>query len=84
MIKCVYCDSDENLTIDHIIPKWLFNRMELLGLKKVKKTFRKKNTQILCRKCNSIKSGGIDVRSDVGMRFWVELRDFIDKKIQEQ
>jgi 5-methylcytosine-specific restriction endonuclease McrA len=43
--KCRYCLSKENLTIDHKQPLIL------------KGTDDRKNLQVLCKRCNSIKSG---------------------------
>ena len=45
--KCVYCGSDENLTIDHIHP------VSKGGSNNVK------NLQILCRDCNNEKADKI-------------------------
>ena len=42
---CRYCRSEENLTIDHMIPKSIGGKNEV------------KNYQCLCKRCNEIKSG---------------------------
>lgn len=54
MKECVLCGSTERLTVDHIIPKWLYGKIHVFGLKK---NLGKKNHQTLCQKCNSKKGG---------------------------
>lgn len=50
--KCLMCGSEEDLTIDHVIPKSLGGKNEI------------ENYQTLCKKCNSFKgSFYIDLRN---------------------
>ena len=55
-IKCEKCDSQENLTLDHIIPKELLTQ---LGID-TKKEFVENNYGILCRRCNAFKANRLD------------------------
>lgn len=78
--RCVKCGSEEELTKDHIIPKWIYKRSQYLGFKK---NLGKKNEQILCSKCNSKKAGGIDVTTEIGRNFWIAVRDLINKELEK-
>lgn len=64
--KCEKCGSTENLTRDHIIPKWLYKRLNNFGPSlRFSQTFKKNlgqsNFQTLCSECNSKKAGGLDM-----------------------
>jgi 5-methylcytosine-specific restriction endonuclease McrA len=72
--KCEWCGSEEDITIDHIVPKWFYKRSESLGIP-IKKNLGKKNHQALCRVCNEQKGGRIDLTHPVAREYlgkWVE------------
>lgn len=57
--KCRKCGRTENLTLDHIVPKTI---LQSFGVD----TFResvKGNYQLLCKPCNTFKSGRLDFSS---------------------
>lgn len=56
--NCTRCNSHENLTIDHIIP--LHFLVEQFGATK-EETFDWDNFQVMCRRCNTLKSGRFDL-----------------------
>jgi 5-methylcytosine-specific restriction endonuclease McrA len=80
--KCAYCESTENLTVDHIIPRSIWKRFPLkqVGFKKDGVL----NKQTLCIKCNGQKANLIDVRSEYGRRFWTAVRDEVDKLLKKE
>ncbi|HKF48304.1 MAG TPA: hypothetical protein VKB38_13160 [Terracidiphilus sp.] len=47
-----------------------------------KKNLGKQNIQTLCVRCNSKKSGFIDVRNPIARRFWTHVRDAINKHLE--
>ena len=61
MIKCEICGTTEDLTKDHIVPKWLMKRLPAFGSKLKGGIHGKHNSNIqtLCRPCNSEKGGKI-------------------------
>ena len=80
---CPQCKQDvEKLTSDHIIPKWIYKRIPELGIK-FKKDLGKKNIQKICERCNSKKSGRIDVSNDTARQFWTLVRDRLNKILEE-
>jgi len=80
-MKCVRCNSTDNLTKDHIIPKWAYKRTRELGIN-FKKNVGKKNIQTMCSKCNNKKSGDIDCSTKISRDFWTKVRDKINKKLK--
>lgn len=60
--KCLECESTENLSTDHIIPKWFFRAHHLFTGKKVNLQEKKRNKQILCIECNLKKGGRLDYK----------------------
>ena len=56
--NCARCNSHENLTIDHIITVAFL--MGQFGATK-EETFDWDNFQVLCRRCNTLKSGRFDL-----------------------
>lgn len=59
--KCTKCPEKRHLTVDHIVP---VNILEQLGLDKTEILYNMdSNFEILCRYCNSLKAGRIDVRN---------------------
>lgn len=75
---CYYCGTHKNLTIDHKHPKQLGGKTN------------RSNTQCLCYKCNSLKSG-IPHRHFIRILFEYETRmrgkskmwKFLDKRIKK-
>ncbi len=60
--QCAICGATENLTTDHIIPKWLYKRLHYfdgVNTIKVRKNLGAKNKQVLCGKHNGEKGGKI-------------------------
>jgi len=55
--KCERCGRKDILTIDHIIP---MNILKLLGFTLKEMYEDTENLAILCRPCNSLKSGNLD------------------------
>lgn len=83
MEKCNKCGATKYLTTDHIIPLWIYKRAQLFNFENnFIKNLGKKNTQILCEKCNTTKSGGIDVDHPLGKWFWTGIRDPINKALK--
>jgi len=78
--KCAKCGTTEDLTIDHIIPKWIYKRCHQFGFKK---NLGSKNKQILCRLCNFAKDGGIDCSTEVGLVFWKHVRNLINDELKK-
>lgn len=76
-MKCAQCGSTERLTIDHIIPKWLYKRIDSLG---IKKNFKKQNQQILCYSCNNKKGGKPDFHHPVAKELREKLLDLLNPK----
>lgn len=66
-VKCAYCLTTENLTIDHKHPK-------LLG-----GTDDKKNLQCLCKHCNEMKSG---IPHKTLIRLWKWMREIESKRLK--
>lgn len=56
--NCLRCHSNENLTIDHIIPVTFL--ITQLGAS-IEETFDWDNFQSLCRRCNTLKGGRFDL-----------------------
>lgn len=84
--KCAYCDSKESLTRDHIIPKWLFLRSHMFGLKRhkeLKKSGFASVYQTLCGNCNSEKGGLIDYTIPQVRTYMTLIRDSIDRNLNE-
>lgn len=77
--KCEKCGAIENLTRDHIIPKWLYKRLDNLhfGIKvdtKFKKNLGQTNIQTLCAICNSEKGGRLEMSHEITEQIfpWIE------------
>lgn len=70
------------LTKDHIIPKWIYVSAHQL-VPKFKKNLGKKNIEYICSPCNSKRSGKIYVGHETGLQFWLDVREEINKKINE-
>lgn len=83
MKACVKCGATDELTRDHIIPRWIYKRSNLLQLRGLKKNLGAKNYQWLCDRCNSKKGGSIDVSTEIGRDFWLKLRDAIDEQLRK-
>jgi hypothetical protein len=63
--ECVICGATEDLTQDHILPKWFALGVVNLGFRVRTSNFPEKYRKIpkyqsLCGKCNRLKSGVID------------------------
>lgn len=84
--SCEYCGTTENLTKDHCVPKWLFNRAHFLGIKRHKMLKRRtgdmSNIQILCKPCNAEKGGMIDYSHPKVRAFMEELREKINEGLK--
>jgi len=69
-MKCNRCGSTENLTKDHIIPKYI------LKILCVATQNHSENLQILCKECNTLKSHALDPKHPKTMPL---LRKYIDR-----
>lgn len=63
--ECAKCGERNNLTKDHIIPKWLTKHLNIiigtsLEKWKIQRGRGTNNIQILCYKCNSTKGDKLD------------------------
>lgn len=76
--QCVKCGATEDLSKDHIIPKWIYKRAEEFGFKK---NLGGRNKQIMCKPCNFKKGGGIDCSSEIGRIFWTRVRNLINDEL---
>lgn len=78
---CVWCGTKDNLTRDHIIPKWLSVRLHYFGIKNFSK---KNNIQILCNKCNNAHKGGrLDFQDKTVRETMREVKNFINRNLRE-
>lgn len=59
---CPLCGYEGQLTKDHIIPKWLYANIHLLGMKK---NLGQRNIQYICSHCNSRKGGRPDFKNPI-------------------
>lgn len=74
---CPHCKQEARLTKDHIIPKWLYGKIHIFG---VKKNWGNKNIQWICSPCNSLKGGMPDFAHPISR----QLADNIMKIIKDQ
>lgn len=74
-MKCVNCGSTEKLTVDHIIPKWLYKKFDIFGLKK---NLGKSNIQILCSQCNNEKGGLPDFSHPIAQELADKLKQMLN------
>ncbi len=56
--QCVQCERPDNLTLDHIVPKYI---LEAFGMDTSTEIIED-NYQILCKVCNKFKSSKLEIR----------------------
>jgi hypothetical protein len=85
MFTCHHCQKNfpnDEATVYHLIPKWLYSNAPHLA-PKFRKNLGLKNKALMCRNCNQKKNGSIYVKHEVPLHFWLDVRAEIDRKIQE-
>lgn len=78
MKSCVKCGATDNLTKDHIIPKWIYKRSHFFHFGK---NLGRENIQLLCQSCNLKKGGMIDCSTEIGREFWEHVQKEIGKAL---
>ncbi len=81
-MECVKCGTTENLTEDHIVPRWLWTRLSLFGLGHHSKA-DKTNKQTMCFPCNKKKNSKIDFSHPLVRQKIQELVDHLQNKLKE-
>lgn len=76
---CEVCGTGEDITRDHIIPKWLERRFVYFDLS----VYVVNNDQYLCKTHNSNKGGKIDYRDERVRRFLRKFIAMIEDKTRE-
>lgn len=80
--KCAYCGTSDRLTIDHVIPQWLWKRRHFI-VNRLKVNILRNPTQFLCQKCNTeVKGGSIDVIHPDGAAFWQDVKNTIERALE--
>jgi 5-methylcytosine-specific restriction endonuclease McrA len=81
MKNCLQCGSTDNLTTDHIIPKWFIKNKEFRLFIGLKKGLGKKNKQTLCGDCNQKKGGRLDPNHPLTRSILERLKVAVEKEL---
>ena len=82
---CGECGSDEDVTVDHIVPIYMLERFETERLIINQwKYEREDNFRFLCLRCNRKKAADIDVRNPITYKIIREVLDRAEKYFIEK
>lgn len=81
-ICCKCLKEKEDITIGHIVPRWLEQRYKLLFPRLELDLMD--NKRYICGTCNEVEGGGVVYTEEVGLNFLLDLRDEINRVINKQ
>lgn len=79
---CAKCGSTDNITRDHIIPRWIMVRIHMFGIKAALPEGWS-NFQDLCESCNLIKGGKVDWENPIVREYMRQIAEGILSKLEK-
>lgn len=82
--RCQELKTKEEMSKDHIIPRWFINNVFNFGIPHaIVKEWEKGNKEKVCKKCNALKAGKIDYDHPKSRIFVLQFIEELTKKLKQ-